>query len=93
MATTVAGRLVQPIWFDTGLRMKDGTPRTIAAYDQVQLQKYKERVTEVENNRGEVISRIPWIALSHEDAAAMAVETPKPVEGVTATTGRKTRNG
>lgn len=93
MTVAIAGRLAKPVWFDTGLKMQDGTLRTIAAYDQVQLQRYKERVTDIENARGEVIDRIPWKVLSSEDAAAMAVETQKPVEGVTSTTGRKSRNG
>ena len=35
-----AGRLLKPVWFDTGLRMSDGTPRTIAAYDHEQLRRY-----------------------------------------------------
>ena len=33
-------RLGRAVWFDTGLRMKDGTPRMVCAYDEAQLQEY-----------------------------------------------------
>ena len=93
MSVAVVGRLAKPVWFDTGLKMQDGTARTCAAYDHVQLQQYQERITNIENEKGYVVDRIPWKALSYEEAAAMAVEAPKPVEGVTSSTGRKSRNG
>lgn len=89
----IAGRLPQPIWFDTGLKMKDGSLRSIAAYDYVTLAKYQERVTNIEDEKGNVIERIPWRQLTAVDIAALKEAEPKPVEGVTGTPGRKKREG
>lgn len=33
-------RLAVKIWFDTGLRMNDGTPRTVAAISEIQRKEY-----------------------------------------------------
>ena len=35
--------LKDPVWFDTGRKMKDGTPRTVAAYDTKELAEYKDK--------------------------------------------------
>ena len=36
-------RLPVEIWFDTGKKMNDGTPRTVCAYDEAQREEYLKR--------------------------------------------------
>ncbi|MBI5560560.1 MAG: hypothetical protein HY883_04740 [Deltaproteobacteria bacterium] len=33
-------RLSAAVWFDTGLKMNDGTPRTVCAHDEAQRHEY-----------------------------------------------------
>ena len=44
MATQInVTKLKDPVWFDIGLKMQDGTPRTIAAYDTKELSDYMKK--------------------------------------------------
>lgn len=47
METRLKGveKLVDPIWFDIGCKMQDGSPRLVAAYDTKQLAEYKDKKT------------------------------------------------
>ena len=35
--------LKEPVWFDTGLKMQDGSPRLVAAYDTKELNEYRTK--------------------------------------------------
>lgn len=81
-------KLPKPVWFDTGLKMPDGTPRTVAAYDAKQLNDYRENKSVIGFDEEKKCEKL---VLWQQIGTADSIPAPEPVAGVTATTGRVKR--
>lgn len=67
------------VWFETGRKMEDGTPRTVCAKTEVEVAEYKKK---------------GWAQID-PSAKAPKTTGPGPTPGVTKTSGRgrKTKDG